>query len=97
MSLADYPNQFTVFCNNSCTKLMADELIWRIMRWRINKNSLYTRICAVLEGLFFECHTSSVALYSSNRALLRKEVQWCDLKPTNWPTFMYLCTPHPYV
>ena len=30
MSLADYPNQFTVFCNNSCTKLMADIRIWRI-------------------------------------------------------------------
>ena len=44
MSLADYPNQFTVFCNNSCTKLMADKRVWRIKQWRINKNSLYTYV-----------------------------------------------------
>ena len=41
MSLADYPNQFAVFCHNSCTKLMADKRVWRIKRWRINENSLY--------------------------------------------------------
>ena len=41
MSLADYPNQFAVFCHNSCMKLMADKRVWRIKRWRINENSLY--------------------------------------------------------
>ena len=42
MSLVDYPNQFTVFCNNLCTKLMADKRVWQIKWWQINKNSLYT-------------------------------------------------------
>ena len=42
MSLADYPNQFTVFCNNLYTKLMVDKRVWRIKRWEINENSLYT-------------------------------------------------------
>ena len=41
MSLADYPNQFAVFCHNSCMKLMADKRVWRIKRWQINENSLY--------------------------------------------------------
>jgi hypothetical protein len=27
MSLVDYPNQFAVFCYNSCTKLMADKAV----------------------------------------------------------------------
>ena len=42
MSLADYPNQFAVFCHNSFTKLMVDKRVWRIKRWRINENSLYS-------------------------------------------------------
>ena len=41
MSLADYPNQFAVFCHNSCTKLMANKRVWWIKRWWINENSLY--------------------------------------------------------
>ena len=43
MSLADYPNQFAVFCKNLYTKLMADKRVWWIKRWRINENSLYNK------------------------------------------------------
>ena len=47
MSLVDYPNQFAVFCNNSCTELMADKRVWQIKRWRINENSLYVYVCTI--------------------------------------------------
>ena len=41
MSLADHPNQFAVFCNNSCTKWMSDKRVKWMKRWRINESSLY--------------------------------------------------------
>ena len=60
MSLADYPNQFAVFCHNSCTKLMADKRVWWIKRWRINENSLY--ICAVYKYSKLQLYKQSAGM-----------------------------------